>query len=294
MADGLLLLDKGLACSSNAALQKVKRLMQAKKAGHTGSLDPLASGMLPIALGEATKFAQYLLDSEKCYRAVLQLGVKTTTGDAEGEVITKRPVAAFDHATLENVLQTFRGESLQIPPMYSALKHQGQPLYRFARKGIHIERAPRKIYIADLTLEAYQNDMLTLKIISSKGTYIRVLAEDIGEALGCGAHLIELRRLWVAPFQKAKLYSIEELQEHFNQSGLQVLESYLLPLDAGLTDLPRVDLNAVDLLAMQHGKIIPWPEHAPGCVRLYHQQRFVGIGEITEQLLKPKRLLHFS
>lgn len=295
MADGLLLLDKGLVCSSNAALQKVKRLMHAKKAGHTGSLDPLASGMLPIALGEATKFAQYLLDSDKCYRAVLQLGIKTTTGDAEGEVIADRPVAAFLQATIENVLQTFRGESLQIPPMYSALKHQGQPLYRLARKGVHIERAPRKVHITELTLDAYQKDTLSLKIVCSKGTYIRVLAEDIGEALGCGAHLIELRRLWVAPFENATMYTLEELQERFQQGGLQALENCLLPMDAGLTALPKLDLNPEAWLAMQHGKTLSWPAQSPGCMRLYQQQRFVGIGEITEQqMLKPKRLVCFN
>jgi tRNA pseudouridine55 synthase len=191
--DGVLLLDKPAGLTSNAALQKAKRLYRAEKAGHTGTLDPFATGLLPLCLGEATKFSQFLLDADKVYLAEVRLGVRTSSGDLDGEVIATRPVEVTE-AALRQALESFRGEIEQVPPMHSALKHQGRPLYEYARQGIEIERKARRIVVHALTLEAFSGDNCTLRVHSGKGFYVRALADDLGQALGCGAHLVGLRR----------------------------------------------------------------------------------------------------
>src|SRR5688572_12257236 len=231
MIDAALLLVKPLGLSSNAALQKAKRLFGAAKAGHAGTLDPLASGLLLVLFGEATKFAGPLLDADKEYLATLKLGERTTTGDAEGEVIEKKPVANIE-ATLLAVLDRFRGEIDQVPPMHSALKHEGTPLYRLARRGQQVERAPRRVRISELQLMKAEGASLDLRVICSKGTYIRVLAEDIGEALGCGAHLSALRRTGSGRFRIEQAVSLEILESSEKR------EQYLLPLPALLEGLP--------------------------------------------------------
>lgn len=210
--DGIVLLDKPLGVSSNAALQRVKRLFGARKAGHSGSLDPLASGMLPICMGKATKQAAALLGARKCYRFTIKLGVRMSTGDLEGEPVEQGAVPQLEPAQIEAVLKAFTGATTQIPPMYSALKHQGQRLYELARQGIEIEREARPIQIDSLILERWETPELTLQALCSKGTYVRVLAEDIARALGTCGHLIELRRLWVEPFQETQMVTLDRLE----------------------------------------------------------------------------------
>ena len=211
--NGILLLDKPTGITSNEALQSVKRLFKARKAGHTGSLDPLASGLLPICLGEATKASGFLLDADKHYQVRCKLGEKTATGDAEGEVIESRPLEGVDAARIESVLAGFRGEIVQIPPMYSAVKHQGQRLYKLARQGVEVEREPRDITIHKLILEAVELPFFDLDVHCTKGTYVRTLAEDIGEALGCGAHVSGLRRLGVGPYDSQEMVTMERVKE---------------------------------------------------------------------------------
>ena len=225
--NGILLLDKPIGITSNAALQTVKRLYAAKKAGHTGSLDPLATGMLPICFGKATKISAQLLDADKTYQVTAQLGIKTATGDKEGEIIAEKPVATFTLSQMEKTLENFRGPIQQIPPMYSALKHQGQPLYKLARRGITIERLPRSVTIHQLDLINFADDVIELYVRCSKGTYIRTLIEDIGEALGCGAHVISLRRLTVAKFLEKNMITLDQVCNL--QQQLEELDQYLLP-----------------------------------------------------------------
>jgi tRNA pseudouridine55 synthase len=247
--DGALLLDKALGVSSNRALQDAKRLYGAKKAGHAGTLDPLASGLLLVLFGEATKFAGPLLDANKEYVATLKLGERTSTGDAEGEVLEKRPVERLAEL-LPAVISRFRGEIDQVPPMHSALKRYGQPLYRLARRGEQVERAPRRVRISHLEVLAQEGNALTLKVECSKGTYIRVLAEDIGEALGCGAHLSALRRTAAGRFRVEQAARLEELQ-----SGAERTRR-LLPLAALLEDLPRAELGAADEARLRQGQAL--------------------------------------
>lgn len=230
--NGILLLDKPLHISSNGALQRVKRLFNAQKAGHTGSLDPLATGMLPICFGNATKLCQYLLDSDKIYVATAKLGEKTTTGDAEGEVIMRRSAEGITLEKLQQVAAMFSGEIQQIPPMYSALKHKGRPLYELARQGIEIERQPRKVTIHELRVEGLEGDVCHFFVKSSKGTYIRTLVEDIGEVLGCGAHVIGLRRLAVVPFENTAMITLPELEQVCEQGGDVGLYHHLLSLES--------------------------------------------------------------
>lgn len=220
--DGILLLDKPIGISSNHALQKIKRLFQAKKAGHTGTLDVLASGMLIVCFGKATKLAGKLLNADKTYLVTAKLGIKTTTCDAEGEVVATKPTDNITKELIEKVLQKFRGEIMQIPSMYSAIKHKGTPLYKLARKGVEVERSPRKVNIYELKLLDWHKDRLKLEVRCSKGTYIRNLIEDIGEALGCGAYVTELRRLSIGKFQAEQMYTIEEIQKK--------PDFYLLPI----------------------------------------------------------------
>ncbi len=209
--NGVLLLDKPAGMSSNHALQRVRRLFQAQKAGHTGTLDPMATGLLPVCFGEATKFSSYLLDADKCYRTYVRLGEITDTGDAEGAVVERRSVAGFTDTDIERALASFRGEIKQVPPMYSALKHQGRPLYELARQGKTIERAPRPVTVYDMRLLGRDASGFELEVACSKGTYIRTLAEDIGHALGCGAHITALRRLRTGTFDDSGMVSLETL-----------------------------------------------------------------------------------
>lgn len=293
--NGILLLDKPPGISSNAALQQVKRLYNADKAGHTGSLDPLASGMLPLCLGEATKIAGFLLDSDKQYRAVCRLGVTTTTGDAEGEVLEEKPVPVLSPRTVEPVLKMFRGEIKQVPPMYSALKYQGQPLYKLARRGQEVERQARPVTIKRLTLVSLRENLLELAIQCSKGTYIRTLAEDIGERLGCGAHLASLRRVFTEPFEEAGMASWEQLTRAAEQ-GMEALDAFLLSPDAALAGWPEVSLSQDTAHYFCRGQAV-WIPQAPveGLLRIYSReggQAFLGIGQVLEDgRIAPKRLI---
>lgn len=289
--NGILLLDKPLGRSSNSALQKVRYLFNAKKAGHTGSLDPLASGVLPVCFGEASKVTSFLLDSNKSYTCTAQLGQTTTTGDKEGEVLQDRTIPSFTSESLEEILNNFRGDIKQVPPMYSALKHNGQPLYKLARQGIEIKRKERSVTIFDLDLLDHTSDSITLNIRCSKGTYIRTLAQDIGETLGCGAHLSMLRRTNVEPFDCSKLYTIEELEQ---LASTQSLDDTLLPIDSALPDQPALSLSDDELKRIQFGlKVSRRDIPDSQIIRLYSStNQFIGIGRISsDKQLTAKRLM---
>lgn len=289
--NGVLLLDKPIGLTSNHALQEVKKLYQAQKAGHTGSLDPLATGLLPLCFGEATKVSAFLLDADKVYTMRCQLGVKTTTADAEGEVIETRPVPKLSLAQVEAVLTQFRGTIEQIPPMYSALKHQGQRLYSLARQGVVVERAPRCVSIHELTLRSFEPTALELEIHCSKGTYVRVLAEDIGETLGCGAHVTQLRRLEVFPYAAPNMISLSQLQA-LGESWAD-LDALLLPLESAVGHWPDVHLGADSAYYLGQGQAVLVP-HAPvsGMVRIFGANNlFMGMGEIqSDGRVAPRRL----
>lgn len=295
--NGILLLDKPGNITSNTALQRVKHLFAARKAGHTGSLDPLASGMLPICFGEATKFSQFLLEADKRYYVVAKLGIKTTTGDAEGSIVEERNVNPLSAQKLEEIFSKFRGEISQIPSMYSALKHQGQPLYELARKGITVERSSRNVQIYELKLLAQTADTLTLEIACSKGTYIRTLVEDMGEALGCGAHVIELRRLTTANYAENEMIPLHELEQMAERGGMQMLDARLLPIDSALRSLPVLTVSEAGSFYLLRGQAIISPQ-APkeGLVRLWlNDQRFLGIGEILDDgRVAPRKLIATS
>lgn len=285
--DGVLLFDKSLELSSNNALQKVRRLYQAEKAGHTGTLDPLASGLLPICFGEATKFSMGLLDADKTYRATVRLGQSTTTGDAEGDVIATRPVNVTAEE-VEGLLASFRGAIQQLPPMHSALKHQGKPLYEYIRKGETVERTLRDVFIHDLRMTRLEGTEMDFVVRCSKGTYVRTLAEDIGAALGCGGHLIALRRTGIAGFDLAAAYTLAQLEALDDRAR----DALLLPLDCMLRDLPSLELDAVELQRMAQGQRLGKQVDIPdGKVRLYSAGRFVGVGELLGTRLAPSRLL---
>lgn len=290
---GVLVLDKPRGFSSNAALQKVRWLLNAEKAGHTGSLDPLATGVLPLCFGEATKFSQYLLDADKGYSTVAQLGVTTTTGDAEGEVMERRAVAV-DEAAIQAALPAFRGQIEQIPPMYSALKRDGQPLYKLARAGEVVEREARSVTIARLELLALQEDRATLEVACSKGTYVRTLVEDLGTRLGCGAHVAELRRTQAGPFGLAQAISLDELEAAHADGGSEALDRFLLPVDSGLEHWPLVQLTQHSAYYWLHGQPVR-AANAPkfGLMRVQDDQgRFIGIGEIDDEgQVAPRRLI---
>ena len=287
--DGVLLLDKPLGISSNQALQIVKRLYQAAKAGHTGSLDPLASGLLPICLGEATKFSHFLLDADKSYRALVTLGSTTTTGDAEGEVLERLPVTTTLEE-LEAALQRMVGNILQVPPMYSALKHGGKALYEYARDGVEIVREPRPVTIHNIALERFNGRQCEIVVTCSKGTYIRTLAEDIGKLLGCGAHLGGLRRLTTAHFDLKDAVTIEQLE----QMSLEQRDEALLGADAAIEDLPEVNIDADSVFYLLRGQEV-WKSglNIEGLFRLYSAQGvFLGMGEQTSSgSIAPRRLL---
>jgi len=276
--DGILLLDKPEGLSSNAALQQVKRLYQARKAGHTGSLDPLASGLLPICLGEATKVSGILLEAVKGYRFACRLGVTTSTGDAEGEILAERPADGVSMADIQVVLPRFRGEIQQVPPMYSALKIGGQRLYDLARRGVTVEREPRRVVIYELTVVAYQPPLLTLEVRCSKGTYVRSLAEDIGEALGCGAHVAMLRRTLAQPFGVDNALTLDALRNRADAGA--ALDVLLLSVDTALRQWPSLVVAAGPARRLCNGQSVP-VQAAAGQVRLYSDaEEFLGIGEV--------------
>jgi len=229
--DGVLLLDKPIGISSNQALQKIKHLFQAKKAGHTGTLDVLASGLLIICFGKATKLAGTLLNANKSYQVTAKLGIKTTTCDAEGEVVATKPTDKITEELIESVLQKFRGEIMQVPSMYSALKHKGTPLYKLARQGIEVERKARKVNIYKLELLDWHQDLLKLEVCCSKGTYVRNLIDDIGQALGCGAYVAELRRLSVGKFKTEQMCTIDQLKRSYEADGLAAIDVKILPME---------------------------------------------------------------
>jgi tRNA pseudouridine55 synthase len=290
---GILLLDKPAGATSNQVLQHVKRLYRAHKAGHTGSLDKLASGLLPLCLGEATKLSGYLLDADKVYEATCALGVTTTTGDAAGEVIDSKPVPDISRQELEKVLERFRGEIQQTPPMFSALKHEGRRLYKLAYAGITVEREPRTVTIYELTHGRCSGDELKIRVCCSKGTYIRTLAEDIGRELGCGAHLKMLRRIGAGPFTASQMVTMTEI-DHLAQIGPDALDKQLVPMDYVLRNVPAVHLNESMAFYMRQGQAITVPR-APvqGLVRLYDQRdMFLGVGTILDDgRVGPKRLV---
>ncbi|MGB0713265.1 MAG: tRNA pseudouridine(55) synthase TruB [Gammaproteobacteria bacterium] len=289
---GVLLLDKPTAVTSNGALQQVKHLFQAKKAGHTGSLDPLATGLLPICLGEATKMSAFLLEADKYYQVRCRLGQKTETGDAEGTVVAERPVDEGRLAELESVLQRYRGEIDQIPPMYSALKKGGERLYKLAREGKTVEREPRRVTIHELTFLGREGEFLDLDVRCSKGTYVRTLVEDIGEELGCGAHVAQLRRLGVGPFGAENMVTLDQLQDLVEDQGRYALDDLLLPIDSAVTHWPLVDLDRDSAFYMRQGQPVMVPK-APtsGWVRLAEEGRFFGVGEVQDDgRIAPRRL----
>lgn len=287
--NGVLLLDKPLGFSSNQALQKVKWLFSAAKAGHTGTLDPLATGLLPVCLGEATKFAQYVTDADKTYIATIKLGATTTTGDAEGEVLTTSTVNISEAQFIETC-QQFNGEISQTPPMYSALKHEGKPLYEYAREGVDISRQPRLITIKNIVVNAFLNDTAQITVSCSKGTYIRTLAEDIGAALGCGAHLIGLCRTETAGFLLPQAVTIEQLEA----MSIEAREAQLLPVDSAISYLPKVTLNTDAAYFLMQGQAVWLAGKTPnGDLRIYDENNtFLGLGFLQEDgKIAPKRLI---
>lgn len=297
---GVLLLDKPTGMSSNDVLQKVKRLYNANKAGHTGALDPLATGMLPICLGEATKFSQFLLDADKRYRVIARLGQRTNTSDSDGEVVAERPVT-FSPTQLEAALEQFRGESDQVPSMYSALKYQGKPLYEYARQGIEVPREARKITVYELKFIRWEDTELELEVHCSKGTYIRTIIDDLGELLGCGAHVIYLRRLNVADYPAERMVTLEQLQQIVSEaqaeerSAAVELDPLLLPMDSAVADFPEVNLLPVMGIYVKQGQAVQ-AAGAPrsGLVRITvgDEHEFIGVGQIDSQgRVAPRRLV---
>jgi len=285
--NGVLLFDKPLELSSNIALQKVRRLFQAEKAGHTGTLDPLATGLLPVCFGEATKFSVGLLESDKTYRARIRLGQTTTTGDAEGEITASHEVLISEEQVQE-ALQGLRGEIRQLPPMHSALKHLGKPLYEYIRKGETVERELRSVVIHELVLERFAGDELEISVRCSKGTYVRTLAEDIGRALGCGAHLAGLRRTAIARFSQDNAYTLPQLEAMTSAER----DACLLPLDCMLLDIPRLDVDSVQVGRLAQGQRLGLDlPLADGKLRLYAEGEFIGLGELSGRRLAPSRLI---
>lgn len=285
--DAVLLFDKPLELSSNTALQKVRRLYSAEKAGHTGTLDPLATGLLPVCFGEATKFTIALLDADKRYRATIRLGQRTTTGDAEGEVTETRPVAV-DEAQVLAVLTSFMGETRQLPPMHSAIKHLGKPLYEYIRKGEIVERELRTVIIRELKLERLEGNELEFSVLCSKGTYVRTLAEDISEKLGCGGHLITLRRTGIGEFTLDDAHTLTQLE------GMDEAQraACLLPTDRLVQNLPSLELDEVQANRLAQGQRLGLSDkHPDGKRRLYVAGRFIGLGELEDGRLAPSRLL---
>jgi tRNA pseudouridine55 synthase len=293
---GILLLDKPAGITSNDALQRIKRLYRAARAGHTGSLDKPATGMLPLCLGEATKISSYLLNADKCYVAVAKLGVVTSTADAEGEVLETRQVPEFNQRQLEKVIAQFVGDIEQVPPMYSALKIDGQRLYKLAYQGLEVERKSRPVTIHKIDLLHFDEDSFAIQVRCSKGTYIRTLVEDIGQALGCGAHVRSLRRLSTGPFNEGQMVSMEMI-EQLSKQGDDALDQLLVPGDSALEHLAEVNLTEEMTYYLCLGQAVSVPKAATdGLVRIYdHNHTFIGIGTILEDgRVAPKRLLKTS
>ncbi len=291
--NGIVLLDKAKGLSSNAALQEVKRLFEARKAGHTGSLDPLATGVLPLCLGEATKVSQFLLDSDKRYRARLKLGIRTDSGDSDGEVIEQHDASGIATAKIVAALDSFRGDIEQVPPMHSAIKVDGVPLYRMARKGVEIEREARQVTVYSLELLEHQGDEIELEVSCSKGTYIRTIADDLGKDLGCGAHIVKLRRTGAGNFDEQRCVSIEALRDIKDSAGLEGLDELLIPMDEAVGNLPEVRLPSDTASYVKHGQAV-LVRHLPaeGLVRLYEEEQFIGIGCINDDgMVAPRRLV---
>ena len=286
---GILLLDKPRGLSSNQALQKVRRLFGARKAGHTGSLDPLATGLLPICFGEATKIAGYLLGSRKAYDAELRLGATTDTDDAEGTPLQTRPVPTLDDAAIEAALAPLRGRIVQTPPPYSAIKQAGVPLYKRARRGEDVQAPPREVEVHRLDLVENKGELLRFYVECGSGTYVRSLARDLGETLGCGAHLTALRRVWVDPFVQPEMVTLESLEQDKAQGGFAALDRLLLPLEAGLTALPLVRLDATQVQRLRHGQRLTLAgiTSSPLCRAVDDNERLIALiavgvnGEIT-------------
>ena len=298
--NGIVLLDKPLGITSNRALQIVKRLYKAAKAGHTGSLDPLATGLLPLCLGEATKVSGFLLDADKSYLATLKLGIKTASADAEGEIIETRPVENYTKKELKAAIDPFLGDIEQVPPMHSALKVDGQPLYKLAHQGVVIERKSRPVHIFAIEVLRHEDDEIDIEVHCSKGTYIRTLAEDIGEKLGCGAHLSALRRTKSGPFDLDECITLEELEqlaEKSEEAGFDKMDSILMPAEEALYDWESIDLSSDAAYYICRGQAVQVP-NAPteGLVRLFSEEKgFLGIGEITSDgRVKPNRLFVFE
>ncbi len=293
---GIVLLDKRQGVSSNWALQEVKRLYNANKAGHTGSLDPLATGLLPICLGEATKVSAYMLADDKRYQTVIQLGVMTETGDVEGVVLEEKPVPVITDEMLQHCLETFTGEIEQVPPMYSALKHNGKKLYELAREGITVERKARKITIYGIECLKFEGELLTLDVRCSKGTYIRTLAEDIGHYFGCGGTVKELRRTEAGCFKLSDAQEIEQLQ---NVNSVEALHAILIPVDKPLEAIPAIDVAEFEADLIKQGqRILPegvdMNAEFPLC-RLYHNKIFLGLGEkLINDKIQPKRVFNLN
>ena len=291
--DGVFLLDKPQGMSSNDIMQKVKRLFQANKAGHTGALDPLATGMLPICLGEATKFSQFLLDADKRYLVTAKLGERTDTSDAEGQVVETREVHVETQQIL-TALEQFRGDILQVPTMFSALKHNGKPLYEYARQGITVEREARPITIFELNFIEYNAPFLTLEVHCSKGTYIRTLVDDLGKVLGCGAHVTMLRRTAVADYPVAEMMPIDELQLLAESFPLSELDRLLLPTDTAVSKLPALHLDVEQSKAIGFGQRVKFANdlQLSGQVRLFSAENlFLGVALIDGNIIRPQRLI---
>ncbi|WP_281558528.1 tRNA pseudouridine(55) synthase TruB [Thalassomonas sp. RHCl1] len=303
--NGILLLDKPYEMSSNHALQAAKRVYFANKAGHTGALDPLATGMLPICFGEATKFSQFLLDTDKVYQVTAKLGIRTTTSDADGEIVAEKPVDVTD-SQLAPALDSFRGTSKQVPSMYSALKYQGQPLYKYAREGIEVPREARDITVFRLDLLRFEGDEVELEIHCSKGTYIRTIVDDLGELLGCGAHVAELRRVAVGSYPADKMVTLEQVENLLAQakeqdiSPSELLDPLLLPMHTAVDGIPAVYIDEASASYLRHGNPVQ-VSGAPvdGLVQVHigdegqeSESEFIGIGQINDDgLVAPKRIV---
>lgn len=299
---GILLLDKPAGLSSNQALQRVRFMFDARKGGHTGSLDPIATGMLPLCLGEATKFSGYLLDSDKRYRVVAALGSRTETGDREGAVIDRRPVPEITRSQVQELLdEHFTGDIEQMPPMYSALKRDGVPLYKYARRGEEVEREKRTVCIHEAQVTSVGDGMLGMEISCSKGTYIRTLVEDLGELLGCGAHVSELRRVAVGPYRESAMLTVEALESALETGGTDALDGFLLPVDSSVEHWPGVDLSTICTEFVRKGQSVRVPDlPEAGPVRLRglsddNERFFLGIGEVLgDGRVAPRRLVRLG
>jgi len=303
--NGVLLLDKPYEMSSNHALQAVKRVYFAQKAGHTGALDPLATGMLPICLGEGTKFSQFLLDTDKTYQVTAKLGIRTTTSDADGDIVSEKEVIVSNDQ-LTQALDSFRGTTQQVPSMYSALKYQGKPLYKYAREGIEVPRESRDITVYSLELLRFEHDEVELNIHVSKGTYIRTIVDDLGEILGCGAHVANLRRLAVGSYPVDKMVTLPQLEALLEQAISQditpseLLDPLLLPMQSAVTGMPAVYVDDVSANFLRHGNPVrAYKAPAEGCIQVYigedeHDEsaEFIGVGFINDDgQVAPKRIV---